>query len=605
MRRLSYFATLVVAVCLAGCGSSSKNQQFGNQQAGTANPTVQVGMQTNGVAPNRAIDVQFSTDMDPSTISAKTFLLAKASDGSAVSGTVAYDAANRVASFKPAADLSTSAAYNATITTGAADASGNHLAKAFSFSFSTRSTTDTSPIGVHSTNPANGTTGVDVNTKIQVVFTEGAESDSVTIASFAVSDANGARVDGAVTYDIYTNVAEFYPKAPLAAGMKYTVTIDGVRDLAGVPMTSPYVFTFTTAGAASGGGGQQAQDLIYEDDQLNDVLNGWIFDPNSASLTQASGSPTVTDQGPYQLLVSPNGNFLYAVMAQAQPTVRGSVCTNVPTEVIAYSIDHAEGALTLLQRLNLNGYCGGYTATMDAAGKFIYAGETDQNDASGMIDVVSLDPNTGKMSLVSGSPFAQTNSPDKPGQLVVAGNYLYAANNSYGTTTGILIYKRDSNTGSVQFQSGYTISPQDRLAALPSGTSLYSADMNSGTVTEFTIDSSTGSLTPQGTVSSGHDVSDMAIDPTGHNAAVGASDGVHLYGIDATGHWTQMSGSPFGGTSAISVAFDSTGAYLTAIQAQAAAGEAVNVYNLSGGTPKLVASATVSSYPARLAVLTK
>jgi len=600
VRRLSYFVTTVAAVCLAGCGSSSIHQQ-----SGTANPTVQVGMQTNGVAPNRAIDVQFSTDMDSSTINSKTFLLAKASDGSAVSGTVAYDANNRVASFKPAADLSTSTAYNATITTGAADASGNHLANPFDFSFTTRSSTDTSPIGVYSTNPANGASGVDVNTKIQVVFTEGAQADSVTIASFAVADASGTRVEGAVTYDIYSNVAEFYPSSPLAGAMKYTVTIDSVRDLAGVPMTSPYVFTFTTAGGNSGGG-NQPQDLVYEDDQLNDVINGWIFDPNANTLTQASGSPAIADQGPYQLLASPNGNFLYAVMAQAQPTVRGSVCTNAPTEVIAYAIDHATGALTLLQRLNLNGYCGGYTATIDPAGKFIYAGEVDQNDATGMIDVVSLDVTTGKMSLVSGSPFATTMWPQMPGQLAVAGNYLYAANNAQGTTTGILIYKRDSNTGAVQFQSGYTISEQDQIAVLPSGTTLYSVELDSGTVTEFTVDSSTGSLTPKGTVSSGHDAFQMAIDPTGHFAAVGASDGVHLYTVDSSGQLNQVSGSPFGGTATISVAFDASGSYMTAVQQQAASGQYVNVYNLSGGTAKLVTDATLTgNTAARVTMLTK
>lgn len=604
MRRFYYIATICAVVCLSGCGSSSILQQAGKQPAGSASPTVQVGMQTNGVAPNRAIDVQFSTDMDPSTINAKTFLLANASDGSAVAGTVAYDATNRVASFKPAASLSASTAYNATITTGAADASGNHLANPFAFNFTTRSTADSSPIGVYSSNPTNGATGVDVNTKIQVTFTEGAESDSVTIASFAVSDANGTRVDGAVTYDIYTNVAEFYPTAPLAPGMKYTVTIDGVRDLAGVPMTSPYVFSFTTAGASSGGGGvQQTQDLVYEDNQLNDYINGWIFDASTGALTQASGSPAITDQGPFQLLVSPNRNFLYAVMAQEQPTVAGSVCTNTPTEVIAYAIDHATGALTLVQRINLNGYCGGGAATIDQAGKFMYVGETNQNLSSGMIDVLSLDATTGKMSLVSGSPFASTNSPQLPKQLVVAGNYLYAADDHYQTTTGILIYKRDANTGAVQFQSGYTIAPQDWLAVLPSGTSLYSVEISSGTTSEFTIDQFSGSLTSQGTVSSGQNVSEIETDPTGKYAAVIASDGAHLYSIDSSGQLTQLSGSPFG-ASGISVMFDSTGSYFATIEYASSQGR-VNVYSLSNGTAKLVTGTSVDNYPARVTILTK
>lgn len=590
-------ASLALPLLVAGCGTVTSPSP-----AAQSGPTVTaVGMQTNGVATNRAIDVAFSTDMDPATVNPQTFLLARTSDSAPVAGAVTYDAANRTALFKPGADLDPSTGYTATITTGVADSLGHHMAANYQFSFSTRATADKSPIAVYSTNPANGATDVSVNTHIQVVFTEGANPDSVTIATFTVRDASGHSVDGAVTYDIYTNVATFYPNQPLAPGNIYNVTINGVADLAGVLMKAPYTFTFTTASPSSNGGGgnSQAQDLVYMSNQYEDTLLGWTFDSASGKLTSASGSPVYTDQGPYQLLVSPNRNFLYAVMAQQQPTVRGSVCTNAPTEVVAYSIDHSSGALSLVQRINLNGFCGGDAAAIDAAGRFLYVGETDQNVSAGMVDVLSLDSTTGKMSLVSGSPFAPTPNLQIPRQMAVAGNYLYAADNLYNTTTGILIYRRDPNTGTVQFQSGFTIAPQDWLAVLPSGNTLYSVDMNSGTISEFRIDLTTGSLLPQGTVASGHDAFEIETDPTGHYVAVPASNGVNVYTVDQSGNLTAIPGSPFG-ASAISAMFDSTGSYFASIQNQA-----VDIYSLTGGTAKLVTSTAVDLYPARITMLTK
>ena len=586
-------ASLALPLLVAGCGTVTSPTP-----AAQSGPTVTaVGMQTNGVATNRAIDVAFSTDMDPATVNTQTFLLARTSDSAPVAGAVTYDVANRTALFKPGADLDPSTGYTATITTGVADSLGHHMAANYQFSFSTRATADKSPIAVYSTTPANGATDVSVNTHIQVVFTEGANPDSVTIATFTVRDASGHNVEGAVTYDIYTNVATFYPNQPLAPGNIYNVTINGVADLAGVLMKAPYTFTFTTASPSSNGGGSQTQDLVYMTNQYEDSILGWVFDSSTGKLTQTAGSPYITDSGPFQILVNPNHNVLYAIMEQEEPTVRGSNCNLAPTEVISYTIDHSNGSLTLDQRISLNGVCAGSGAAIDPAGRFLYVGEGDATTSVGKVDVLSLDATTGQMTLVPGSPFA---SPDPPRAMVVAGNYLYATDYQPNTTTGLLIYRRDPNTGTVQFQSGVTIAPQDYLAVLPSGNALYSVALDSGTVSEFKVDPTTGTLLPQGTVASGHDAFEIETDPTGHYVAVAASNGVTVYTVDASGTLTPISGSPFG-TSAISAMFDATGSYFAAIEG----GQSVDVYSLTNGTAKLVTSTAVDSYPARVTMLAK
>ena len=78
---------------------------------------------------NKTINATFSTAMDPTTISNATFTLAVAGIGGApVNGTVVYDPASRIATFTPAANLTSGTQYTATISNLVADLAGNALA---------------------------------------------------------------------------------------------------------------------------------------------------------------------------------------------------------------------------------------------------------------------------------------------------------------------------------------------------------------------------------------------------------------------------------------------------------------------------------------------
>jgi len=113
---------------------------------GVPNPwSFTTGSNTNTVAPtiiatnpasaalnvpvNKTINATFSTAMDPTTISNATFTLAVAGIGGApVDGTVVYDPASRIATFTPAANLTSGTQYTATISNLVADLAGNTLA---------------------------------------------------------------------------------------------------------------------------------------------------------------------------------------------------------------------------------------------------------------------------------------------------------------------------------------------------------------------------------------------------------------------------------------------------------------------------------------------
>src|SRR5579871_6853995 len=162
-RRFSKGSTaLLILLFLAACSGIHNPTSLASNS-----PTVlMVVPQTNGVGTNREIAVVFSTAMDPASINSDTFLIAGAT------GTVTYDSTNKIAGFKPSPDLTTNTMYRATITTGAKDLSGTSLASPYDFSFTTRTTSDTSAPYVIAVNLAPGATCVPQNQKFLVTFDE-------------------------------------------------------------------------------------------------------------------------------------------------------------------------------------------------------------------------------------------------------------------------------------------------------------------------------------------------------------------------------------------------------------------------------------------------
>jgi hypothetical protein len=73
------------------------------------------------------ISATFSTAMNPTTITTESFLVTATADGTPVSGTVAYDPADQIATFTPSANLDASTQYTATISPTVADLAGNDL----------------------------------------------------------------------------------------------------------------------------------------------------------------------------------------------------------------------------------------------------------------------------------------------------------------------------------------------------------------------------------------------------------------------------------------------------------------------------------------------
>ena len=227
--------------------------------ADTVAPTVSVTSPTNSaidVPTNRIVNVGFSESMDPLTISTASFKMKESVSGNNVPGAVT--AVGTSASFAPANSLTFSTGYTVTVSTGVSDLAGNTLANNFVFSFTTGADTDKIPPVVTFTSPANISTNVALNRKINVAFSESIDPLTITTGTFVVTgpisvgkatskNVSLATIPIAGTVTTSGSTITYIPSTPLAASSVYTATItNGVRDLAGNPLAKDFIFSFTT-----------------------------------------------------------------------------------------------------------------------------------------------------------------------------------------------------------------------------------------------------------------------------------------------------------------------------------------------------------------------
>ena len=201
---------------------------------------------------NQRVSVTFSTSMDPATLSGSgTFAVVETVGGSAVPGSVTYDAASKSAIFTPTANLAASTQYTATITSAAKSLTGIAVGANFVWSFTTGATANAIVPTITATNPASAALNVPVNKTINATFSTAMDPTTITNATFtlAVAGVGGAPVGGTVVYDPASHIATFTPAASLTTGTQYTATISAlVTDLFGnvlIAGAAPNPWSFT------------------------------------------------------------------------------------------------------------------------------------------------------------------------------------------------------------------------------------------------------------------------------------------------------------------------------------------------------------------------
>jgi plastocyanin len=191
-----------------------------------------------GVFPNAPVDEVFSQPMNEQATQAAFSLTDPG--GHRVAGSFSWFGPT-VMIFTPSSDLLPGAKYAAAESTAAKDQSGNPLAAAKSWSF----TTTNDPV-IDAVSPKAGATEVPPTSVVDVVFSE-PMNEPVTAAAFSVtSSSTGVSVPGSVVW-FGPRVAVFQPSSPLASNTGYTASVGaGARDPSGHSLADPTTWTFTT-----------------------------------------------------------------------------------------------------------------------------------------------------------------------------------------------------------------------------------------------------------------------------------------------------------------------------------------------------------------------
>src|SRR5207249_4142826 len=115
---------------------------------------------------------------------------------------------------------------------------------------------DTTPPTVTGIAPGNGATNVTIATTVAATFSEAINAATLTTSTFVLRTAANAVVPSTVSYSPDTQIATLTPSQPLAVSTAFNATItggsSGVKDLAGNPLASNYVWSFSSSGSSIG-----------------------------------------------------------------------------------------------------------------------------------------------------------------------------------------------------------------------------------------------------------------------------------------------------------------------------------------------------------------
>ena len=197
------------------------------------------------VPTNSFVSAEFSEPINATTIDGTTFSVT--AGGSSVAGRFTFSEGvrgkNSIVTFIPNQLLTPNTTYVLSITNGVKDSSGNGVIPA-TMTFTTTGGTDNIVPTVLSSTPTSGATGFPA-TGTPVTITLSEPVNPLTVSVNTVSGLGGTASPPTVVLSANNTVITVTPSQPLFAGTQYTVSFQGIRDVAGNPLSAASV-SFTT-----------------------------------------------------------------------------------------------------------------------------------------------------------------------------------------------------------------------------------------------------------------------------------------------------------------------------------------------------------------------
>ena len=272
-------------------------------------------------------------------------------------------------------------------------------------------------------------------------------------------------------------------------------------------------------------------------------LSAYAIDGTTGALTPLQGSPFQTAiELPHGLATEPSGRFLYV--------------TNYTGSTEVYAIDATTGELAAIAGSPFSGTSGSYSfPSVDPSGRFLFdTASTSPPEAQGLVFVSSIDPASGALTPVPGSPFLAGRFTIGVGA-DASSRFVYAANKWSGDISAFTL---DATTGGLTPVSGspfpVTAIPAS-ISVHPSGRFLYVSKVGFGSgISAYMIDGATGALTlvPGSETATPANNWQGTLDPSGrfyfavNNFYPNIAHSVSAFTVDlTTGLLTEAPGSPF------------------------------------------------------------
>lgn len=245
MKTKKIWITAIVALLMAAFVGACKDDNVGKVGLCPLVVSTDPAKLATGVPLDKIISITFNEAMDPRTITPGSLTLVDANGNGArvatVTGALAYNSSTFAMTYTPSAKLTPNTKYTGTVSSSVKDITGNALQTDFVWTFTTGTTLSPTVI---STDPLNNAVGIPLNKIITATFNAPMNPTTITTTTFTVKQ-GATVVVGAVSYS--GTKAFFKPTSPLTSNTLYTATITtGAKDVAGAPLASNYVWSFTT-----------------------------------------------------------------------------------------------------------------------------------------------------------------------------------------------------------------------------------------------------------------------------------------------------------------------------------------------------------------------
>jgi 6-phosphogluconolactonase (cycloisomerase 2 family) len=456
--------------------------------------------------------------------------------------------------------------------------------------------------------PADATLARGVGTFAVTFSTTGSQtitaSDTVGDATSGTSPAVSVQPIPAPT------VTSLSPTRAVAGDSGFTLTVNGSN----LEPSSVVQWNGSNRSTVFVNGSQVTAQISATDIATPGTAAVTVFNPapgggssNTSTFTVTTGTCGGLAGGPQSIAVDRTGQFAYVARTDCTLAYAGHVSM--------YAVNATAGTLTSIGQPVPTQDEGAISVAVDPAGKFAYVANWGGGDTAGSVSTYNINATTGALTSIATiqAPCAPPPSPGSCAPFSVAvhpsGKFVYAANEGGFAPTSVSMYIINATTGALTLIGTTAVGGRATSVAVdPKGMFAYVTTESDppgsgGNVSIYTINASTGALTPIGTIAAGTDPVSVAVDPAGKFTYVtnATSNNVSMYTINAaTGGLTSV-GTAAAGTNPASVAVSPTGKFAYATNSGS---NDVSMYTINGTTGVLTPAGTIAagSAPTSIAI---